>query len=429
MPSESPALKSIENELTARLFEQLCHGSLADLGALASEVLGNPVLILDNALQLLVQSGFAAEDGHAVCTLLEKNLDAMFIDTLKERLSPDTPLTIEGCDTHPPLILLPVYEDSLVTAYFILVCVCAPIHREQDGIIRSIGAAIRVELQKSGILRKSMGSIPYEQFLLDLIMLPFEDERNNQIFLKRLKDLRSTLLPPYHLFLIRPSSNAGGCRYGMNNLGHEMRSIFPNSISCLNGNDIIMLNGSVDNEPMSEFQRESFSAFLQQNGLTCMISLSFTTLVFARKKHQHCLDVIDLDMRLRPSLTIRFTKDMLIYHMIHKCNSIYAVINSVDPQLMLIRDYDRANNSELFATLYYYLIYQKNTALVTKRLNIHRNTLFYRLSKINSICHLDLNNEEEVFRIMLNFKILEFSALESGRKMCFKVNENQGLTE
>ena len=96
----------------------------------------------------------------------------------------------------------------------------------------------------------------------------------------------------------------------------------------------------------------------------------------------------------------------------------------IPPKMLRLRDYDRDNNAQMFPTLYYYLIYQKNANAVAAKMNIHRNTLFYRLARINEIASLDLNNEEEVFQLLLAFKILEYSAAESGRPLCFKLDPN-----
>ena len=69
-----------------------------------------------------------------------------------------------------------------------------------------------------------------------------------------------------------------------------------------------------------------------------------------------------------------------------------SVLSFEPPGLRLLRDYDRENNAELYRTLREYIVTFKDTAATLKRLHIHRNTLPYRLRKIEEMTGFNLDD-------------------------------------
>lgn len=76
---------------------------------------------------------------------------------------------------------------------------------------------------------------------------------------------------------------------------------------------------------------------------------------------------------------------------------------------MKLIDYDKKYNTDYLETLYSYIANFKNQTELAKVMNIHRNTLYYRISKIEEIINIDLNNIDDFVSIYLSFKILEYT--------------------
>lgn len=77
------------------------------------------------------------------------------------------------------------------------------------------------------------------------------------------------------------------------------------------------------------------------------------------------------------------------------------------PSLLKIKKYDDENGTDYFGTLYAYLVYERRHEKTAKALNIHVNTLTYRLAKINDLVKLDLDNPEFRQRLLLSYMILK----------------------
>lgn len=75
------------------------------------------------------------------------------------------------------------------------------------------------------------------------------------------------------------------------------------------------------------------------------------------------------------------------------------------PALLCLKEYDSSCRSELYLTLKTYILSLNDSAYTTHALNIHRNTLLYRLDKIEQLCGFDLKNKKLCNQLFLNFLI------------------------
>lgn len=73
------------------------------------------------------------------------------------------------------------------------------------------------------------------------------------------------------------------------------------------------------------------------------------------------------------------------------------------PALLRLKEYDSSCHTELYHTLKTYIMSMNDSAYTTHALNIHRNTLLYRLDKIEQLCSLDLNDKKLCNQLFLNF--------------------------
>ena len=79
----------------------------------------------------------------------------------------------------------------------------------------------------------------------------------------------------------------------------------------------------------------------------------------------------------------------------------------IHPAILDIVKYDRENHTDYFNTLKIYFASSYNQVLTAKRLNIHRKSLQYRLSRLMKIAKIDLDNHDEQIRLMLSIHFHE----------------------
>ncbi|KPU45688.1 purine catabolism regulatory protein [Oxobacter pfennigii] len=106
--------------------------------------------------------------------------------------------------------------------------------------------------------------------------------------------------------------------------------------------------------------------------------------------------------------TVRSYAELGVYRLFFKIQdtdelkSIYY--DAVEP---LIK-YDKNNNSDLLSTLEIYLDEDENISNTSKKMFLHRNTLKYRLAKIQEILGYNFDNVNQLFILRLAFKIKRF---------------------
>ena len=75
------------------------------------------------------------------------------------------------------------------------------------------------------------------------------------------------------------------------------------------------------------------------------------------------------------------------------------------PALEKLRKYDIDNGTEYYRTLFTYLLCERNQTLTAERLFLHRNTLIYRVNRIEEIIDTDLNKERERLYLLLSYLV------------------------
>ncbi|MBM7551644.1 helix-turn-helix domain-containing protein [Thalassobacillus pellis] len=80
----------------------------------------------------------------------------------------------------------------------------------------------------------------------------------------------------------------------------------------------------------------------------------------------------------------------------------------IDDILGPLLNYDQKKNGELMKTLAAYVTHDKDLKKVTQELNIHHNTLYYRISRIQEILELDAGNMDEWFNIQLAYHVYKY---------------------
>ena len=87
------------------------------------------------------------------------------------------------------------------------------------------------------------------------------------------------------------------------------------------------------------------------------------------------------------------------------------------PALAVLKKYDKKNRTSLYGTLYEYLRFERNVVATAKHLSIHRNSMIYRLERLEKLLNLDLDDINVRMYLMLSYHIeasLRAAAVASG---------------
>ncbi len=145
-------------------------------------------------------------------------------------------------------------------------------------------------------------------------------------------------------------------------------------------------------------------------GLTVSVGLGggtseikyFSKIVFSAQK------ALDISKRNSKIDYVSDYKKTGVYRLFFDMSNYDEMRNLYEETLHKLERYDTKNSSNLLETLEMYLEKQKNIGLSAEFLYIHRNTMKYRINRIEEILGCDLKDDNIIFHITLCIKIKKF---------------------
>ena len=121
-----------------------------------------------------------------------------------------------------------------------------------------------------------------------------------------------------------------------------------------------------------------------------------------KKSYKESVKTIEIGQLLYPDRKLHFYKELGpfgLFSLESIQDEIHDVVESISPILQ------QEDKEELISTLRIFLESKCNFSLAAKKLYIHNNTVRYRISKIQQLCDLDLEDSTERLKleIMLKF--------------------------
>lgn len=115
---------------------------------------------------------------------------------------------------------------------------------------------------------------------------------------------------------------------------------------------------------------------------------------------------ITLGQQLALPTTIYRYQDVMRYHPFLGFNKKEDLIAMCHPGMLILQSYDAEHDSKFVQTLESYLKYERHSLPTAADLHIHRNTLSYRLEKIDQLYSFNLDDAFERERLLLTLNIL-----------------------
>ena len=145
------------------------------------------------------------------------------------------------------------------------------------------------------------------------------------------------------------------------------------------------------------------------NGLSVGISNAFETITATRTAYVQARAAIRLGEMARGS----FGEDCLYrycdhayLHLLELADRHTNLLGYCHPALLRLAAHDERHGGELMETLFCYLQTACSTSRASAILNLHKNTLLYRLGRIREVIGVDLSDGETIFQLQVSFRIL-----------------------
>lgn len=202
---------------------------------------------------------------------------------------------------------------------------------------------------------------------------------------------------------------------------------FPNTIPAIHKTDLVVLITDEKKQPLHFMQKtaQEIAMFLSQYKITCGAVYPIDNLyllpnyylqgrltALLKLKNENSKTILKYNLKSADSE--KCEKDLkLTYYSEVAPEPMYLYMSAnpeysafVSPVLKSINDYDMENNTEYLPTLKCYCqsLFHKNET--SYKLHIHRNTLMYRLNRIEELFALDLKDFKVLHQLLISFELI-----------------------
>ena len=241
----------------------------------------------------------------------------------------------------------------------------------------------------------------YEYFLKDLL-----DEKIavGKQFYERMSYADRKFDAPIYCLVIEVGRSLGAIV--VNTIREKVETLFE-GISTINYNEQIVIIITRNNHKyLNNKQIQQIRNFCLENQLFCGMSNSFDSIIELSEYYKQALRAIELGIcdNNKPNLFIY--EKYFLSHIADIVSKKENLLTFCYPKLNHLMNYDKKYKKEYAYTLYMFLLYERNISATSSVMNIHRNTLTYRLDKIKTIADFDLEDANIRQYIIISYEMV-----------------------
>lgn len=381
------------------LFDGFCSNKgLQYLIDKAREKFARPLILIDTSGKLLAGS-YDAENVFQFVQGENKNL-YLTEDTLSQICSDKTDDNIEKENTSKRNLISSIKIDTIEIGKFVVYENSIPFQDIDFMLIDKVSPLICAQLQKNILLNLDNNNLP-NYLLADLIEGKQIDEsikKNKQHYLKWART--------EHLYIMVIGSNRQEAFDSkIPSIFRILKSYIPVGQCIIYAPGVVAFLDQLLFDKLFNSQNSEFNDFLSKNNLYAGISQKYTLLSGSKKHYLNAVKAMEIG--LKRNMHCSFFEDCTLHIIYELISNKYDQMDFCHPAVAMLMLYDKENRTDFLETLKQYIFYSSSPGEAAKILNIHRNTLFYRINKIKDMTGISLEHGDEICKIFLSIKLLE----------------------
>lgn len=148
--------------------------------------------------------------------------------------------------------------------------------------------------------------------------------------------------------------------------------------------------------------------FLTENSLCIGMSNPFRAVSDLKRANYQASHALNLGLKYCASKRIFNYIDLMPLHLIQEAADNCSLLDICDPRINNLVLYDYNNKTEYLQTLYCLLHNNMDSAITAKELCIHRNSLYYRMQKIEDLIGIRFKEATGILQISITMEILHY---------------------
>lgn len=412
--AETPEKKLfLKNSL--KLYEALTSGAgLQGILAAAGTVFGNPILISDPSFKLIAHIEPPGID-NVLWNQIIKN--GFYPEAYLQAITNDVELYNKVYSDGAPMILTDATGPEKYMSKMIAVngkpvgfstcleysrAITALDIRLFDVFCRVVGSELR-----SDETSRQYHARRYDYFISELLSAPakadFMEERMKEVGL----ELKA------NLFVLAAEFRDKKMRreYQMEYFKTAFERAAPPGHCIVYRNSLVMLISLDQKEVFEPPFTDNISKQLELADMLGGVSHRFQRIEELNVYYKQARAAIRIGKRVEKGNRLFNYGDMAFCHMLDTIKESEDLKRFCSPQVFDVIEYDAEYNTNYSITAYIFLCSNRNPVQAAKHLGIHRNTVDYRIKRLEELFGIDFESSEATFSLELSFRILQFLAL------------------
>lgn len=370
----------------------------------ASEVMNNPMLIADYSLKVLTWSNVPENEKsvwNGTLNMEQPNLTILQeVNTLgdfEKVYSSDEPVIGKYSFSDYRFLAARIRDGANVIGHIAVVEAWKSFEEDDKKLLIILCKAIVFEMLYRG--QSSMHSVRYFNLIADLLDNKIQSD---QEYLTRANLCGIVFLTKMQLLAIESNASSANISYYL--IRERLLNFLAGSLGILYDNKIIILCD------ISQKHNENYprivSECLDAQNTKVGVSREFTDIREIRTYYEQALNAIKLFEKRGNNTCICFYDDVNIINLLKCASETHNILGFIDPLLFQLVNYDQVNGTDHANDLYVYLNSGRSINEAAKSLFVHKNSMYYRIAKIEEILGISLQDEKHCFSLQLSLEIL-----------------------
>ena len=275
-------------------------------------------------------------------------------------------------------------------------------------LLSACSEAVRAQLQKNNYMLAS-DAASSEEFLLRLIsgevISPRYIDKLSLIFgVSRLLDNNGNYIAAVRIPGTLRERPALTVRFIM----RDLQDILHAALCTIRGDHIVLLFSGQPQEPFSETTGLALNTYLVENSILAGVSIGFSGLSNISMYYDQAVNAATLFERIKIEKNYILIQDYMFFDLIMAISGKKRLHSYISDKVRLLIDYDEKYGTDNIETLRHLLKNTCNIKRTAEHMFIHRNTLLYRVKRMEEISGIDFSDDEDIFYTKMSLKVLDF---------------------
>ena len=189
-------------------------------------------------------------------------------------------------------------------------------------------------------------------------------------------------------------------------LKKQLKNHLNRSTAVVYQDHVVVLYDVKNAEMLSDSYLNGLSVLLEANGCRAAVSMPFRRLGDFYKCYVQTTSCLLTARTLGRTETVARYENYMIEHMFLHFSDVFDLNDLIHPAVKLLLKHDREKNTDFTETLFCYVRHKNDITAAARAMNVHYNTLKYRVNRIVELTGVDFDDEMTAFRLIISDKII-----------------------